>query len=194
MFSKISIFGIIKDHIGTLRDNRTNKIYIPDIILFFVIPGIISSVMIQFEIRLNDGFVNALITSFSIFSALLFNLLLLVYSISDKPENNYNNSDALERDKVVRRRILLREIYINISFLILISTIAVVSLLTYFLKSSNCNIWAIDICSLKWLLALIVYYLAAQFILTLLMVLKRIYRLLSRAFETTVHEFRDDNK
>lgn len=194
MFSKISIFGIIKDHIETLKDNRTNKIYIPDIILFFVIPGIISSVMIQFEIRLNDGFVNALITSFSIFSALLFNLLLLVYSISDKPENKYKNLDALENERIIRRRRLLREIYINVSFLILISTIAVVSLLTYFLKASNCNILVIDICSLKWLLALIVYYLAAQFILTLLMVLKRIYRLLSRAFETTVHEFKDDNK
>ena len=72
------------------------------------------------------------------------------------------------------------------SFSILVSTITVVILLTYFLKPNNCKFWTVDICSVQWLLALAVYYLAVQFILTLFMVLKRIYRLLAKAFDSSV--------
>jgi hypothetical protein len=185
MFSKISILEIIKDHIKTLKSDETKRIHCPDIFIFFVIPGILSSAMLALGVFLNDGFVNALITSFSIFSALLFNLLLLVYGISDKPRNE-SSSDVLERKAAIKRRIILREIYVNVSFSILISAIAIVLLLTYFLKIRSCEIWMIDICSLKWLLVFIIYYLSAQFLLTLVMILKRIYKLLSKAFDPNI--------
>lgn len=183
MFNKISVIGIIKDHISTLRNNKTSKIHYPDIILFFLFPAILSGIMTYFGVPLNDGLVNALITSFSIFSALLFNLLLLVYDISEKNQNQVRANDPLEIKRIIQRRELLREIYVNVSFSIFVSTITVVILLTYFLKPNNCKFWTVDICSLQWLLALTVYYLAVQFILTLFMVLKRIYRLLAKAFD-----------
>lgn len=187
MFSKISVLSIVKDHIRTLVNNRTGKISYGDIFLFFLIPAVISVALVHKDILLNDGLVNALITSFSIFSALLFNLLLLVYDIAGKSAEQNNQSkltDPVEIRKVTQRRELLREIYINVSFSILISTIIVVVLLTYFLKPNNCNIWAINICSLQWLLALVIYYFSSQFLLTLFMVLKRIYLLLARAFDS----------
>ena len=80
MFTKISVLSIVKDHILTLKNNRTDKIYFPDIILFFFVPGVIAGGLTYLGVQLNDALVNALITSFSIFSALLFNLLLLQYS------------------------------------------------------------------------------------------------------------------
>jgi len=189
VFTKISVASIVKDHINTLRSDRTKRIYYPDIILFFVIPAILSFLMIYNEISLSDGLVNALITSFSIFSALLFNLLLLVYDIAGKNSDDTKTppsnkvADPLEIRRADQRRELLREIYVNVSFSILISTVSVVILLTYFLKVKNCFLWNIDICSFQWLLAAIVYYLSIQFLLTMFMVLKRIYKLLARAFE-----------
>ena len=84
MFDKISLVNIIKYHISTLRNNKTRKISYLDITLFFILPFAISDFIVYAGISLNDALVNALITSLSIFSALLFNLLLLVYDISEK--------------------------------------------------------------------------------------------------------------
>jgi len=182
MFAKISVAGIVKDHISTLKNNRTDKIHYPDIFLFFCLPAILSSLMLYAGVLLTDSLVNGLITSFSIFSALLFNLLLLVYSIAEKNPDSTKITDQLEIKKNAQRRELLREIYINVSFSILISTISVVILLTYFLKISNCFFWKVNLCSFQWLLAAILYYLSIQFLLTLFMVLKRIYKLLAKAF------------
>lgn len=84
MFDKISIANIIKDHVRTLKNNKTKKISYLDIVLFFLLPLTISSFIVYVGMSLNDALVNALITSLSIFSALLFNLLLLVYDISEK--------------------------------------------------------------------------------------------------------------
>jgi len=176
MFTKISPLSIIKDHISTLNYS--------DVILFFLLPAVISSIMTYyFHISLNDGLVNALITSFSIFSALLFNLLLLVYDISGKNSEKYRATDLLEIKRITQRREMLREIYVNVSFSILVSSITVVILLTYFLKTSSCKVLIIDICSFQRLLAFSSYYLAIQFLLTLFMVLKRIYLLLAKAFD-----------
>jgi hypothetical protein len=187
MFTKISVLCIIKDHIKTLKNNRTNQIYFPDIVLFFVVPAIIAAVMFFYlGVALNDSLVNALITSFSIFSALLFNLLLLVYDIAGKiaVQIPVTNPQAQQISEITQRREILCEIYVNVSFAILISTFIVVILLTYFLKPSNCNLIGLNVCGFQWLLALTTYYLSIQFLLTLFMILKRIYRLLAKAFES----------
>ena len=186
MFTKISVVCIIKDHISTLKSNQTNRIYFPDIFLFFVLPGIMSGLMFYSGVALNDSLVNALITSFSIFSALLFNLLLLVYDIAGKIAAQSQTTDPLGNQQIVQRRELLREIYVNVSFAILISTFIVVILLTYFLKPSKCNLIGLNVCNFQWLLASTTYYLSIQFLLTLFMILKRIYRLLAKAFQTQI--------
>ena len=182
MFDKISIANIIKDHISTLRNNKTRKISYLDITLFFLLPFFISGFIVYLGISLNDALVNALITSLSIFSALLFNLLLLVYDVSEKKLYLPETTDPVENKRRIKTRELLREIYINISFSILVSIISVSTLLIYFLKVSSCVFLSINICSLQWLLALVIYYLTIQFALNLFMILKRIYILLAKSF------------
>lgn len=187
MFGKINVLGIVRDHILTLTDNRTGKVYYPDILGFFIFPLLISILLIFLDFPLNDGIVNALITSFSIFAALLFNLLLLVYDIAGKLEDsaratNGVNKTELDKARIADRLSALREVYINISFCILISSITVVILLTYFFKPNTCKIFDFDICLLQWIRVLVTYYLSIQFILSLFMILKRIYKLLSRSF------------
>ena len=182
MFDKISIANIIKDHISTLRNNKTRKISYLDITLFFLLPFFISGFIVYLGISLNDALVNALITSLSIFSALLFNLLLLVYDVSEKKLYLPETTDPVENNRRIKTRELLREIYNKISFTILISIITVSTLLIYFLKVSSCVFLSINICSLQWLLALVIYYLTIQFALNLFMILKRIYILLAKSF------------
>lgn len=150
--------------------------------LFFFLPAAIASLTGYLGISLNDGLVNALITSFSIFSALLFNLLLLVYNISEKKVDLPQTNDQVENKRRAKSRELLQEIYINVSFSILVSITTIAALLTYFLKVSNCKILSIDVCSLQWLLSFVIYYLVIQFILDLFMILKRIYILLAKSF------------
>ena len=165
MFSKINIKYILIDHIKTLRSHRTGKFSIGDIALFLGIPLMLSSFLsFGSHIRLDVNFINALVTSLSVFSALLFNLLLLIYDILRK-----DNKESLGAET---RRQFLKEIYANISFSILISVVTIVFLLILFfdLKIE----WLIDIINA------IVYFLVINFILTILMVLKRVHILLSQ--------------
>ncbi len=179
MLNKLGLLAIIKDHIGTLKNHRTNKLYYPDIFLFFILPLIISLLLIIFKVLLNDTMANALITSFSVFAALLFNLLLLIYDVSSKSFINPNH-----KDKQGLKKEILRQIYINISFCIIVCIYAVVVLIFYFLKIKNCVFIIASICSLPPILSFLVYYISGLFILTLFMVLKRIYKLLKEEFET----------
>ncbi len=173
MLTKINVLSIIKDHILTLKNYRTGNVHYPDIILFFLIPFLISIVLVSFQILLNDGIANILITSFSIFAALLFNLLLLVYDIAGK-------SNSLSANK--ESRISLQEIYINISFCILISVVSIVILISSFFKIKYCLFLGFNICSLQWVISFAAYYFSILFVLTLLMILKRIYILLANEF------------
>ena len=48
MLDKVNVTRIVGDHIGTLRDNRTGRLSIPDLILFFFVPGVIAGVILYF--------------------------------------------------------------------------------------------------------------------------------------------------
>ena len=107
MFKKINVIEIVEKHLSTLKNHRTNKIHIPDVILFVLIPLFLSLALIYFRNLLNKDMANILVTSFSIFAGLLLNLLLLVFDLVDKEGNNNDNI-----------RNALEELYLNISFCI----------------------------------------------------------------------------
>lgn len=183
MFTKINVISIVKDHLETLENHNTSKVHFPDIFLFFIFPLIIAFFLTSLEVLLNDVMANALITSFSVFAALLFNLLLLVYDITGKSSTSSNSKLADDRLKLKKK--ILRQLYINISFSILVSVIEIIILILYFLKIKTCDFWGFSICifpQLPPVLSFIIYYLTGLFILTMLMILKRIYKLLSTEF------------
>lgn len=175
MFSKINIFGIIYDHFCTLKNYRNGKIYAPDLVLFFLIPLIISGFLSHRGFIISANLANVLLTCFSIFAALLFNLLLLIFDIADKVKNNNSKSYSLEQSKVFYD--LLKEIYINVSFCILISVLSIVLLLGFFID--------LDSCIFLLILSSVVYFFVFVFILTLFMILKRVYALLSQRINDT---------
>jgi hypothetical protein len=185
MFGIIDPSRIVSDHLKTLRSARNNAFYIPYFILFFVFPFIFSSLAIFFGFCLDKDAVNLLITVFSIFIGLLFNLLLLVFDIKHKVSDaSRHSTNSLSKDTgksllQITQRVdsmleILKEVYANISFAILVSILDVFSLLLYFLNIKiNQQIYL-------QLISWISYYLLLLFMLTMMMILKRVYYLVDR--------------
>ena len=119
MSNKINIINIVRDHISTLKDFDKDAYSISDLSIFFILPLIVSSIILFFNIILSNELVNVLVMSLSVFAGLLFNLLLLVYDIMRKSGSG---------DRPLKGA-LLKELYSNISFGILISVITIILLL-----------------------------------------------------------------
>jgi len=164
MFSKIDVFDIIRDHCKTLSNYNTKRILWGDVVSLFFIPLILAVIFFYLNVVIIEGLRNLLVTSLSIFAALLFNLLLLIYDIVKKG----SSKDTLKND-------FLEEIYKNISFTILLSIITVIFLVFATLLPQN-TIFSRIIDSLS-------AYLIIVFVLTLLMILKRVHILLTHEFE-----------
>jgi magnesium-transporting ATPase (P-type) len=161
MIFKFSIWRIVIDHIDTLRNAKSRKYRPLDFITLFAVPVSIGGMATYYGYTLNKEIINSLMTSLSVFAALLFNLLLLVYSIVQR-----DSTAGLEK---VRTK-FLKEIYANISFCILLTVITIALLLITFI--------GIDAPRFTLILTLTVYSLTAIFLLTLLMILRRVHALL----------------
>jgi hypothetical protein len=165
MFEKISVREIISDHLDTLRAYDTKRRSVSDLVLFFIVPLILGILLARIRPQLTPELAGVLATSLSVFAALLFNLILLIYDIIDRTLDS--------PEAVNKKREFLNQIYSNVSFCILACILTLLILLLDFL---NLIIW-------RWLQTLIafgVYYMVGVFILTLFMVLKRIHVLMRR--------------
>jgi hypothetical protein len=165
VLDKINIREIISDHLDTLRTYETRKRSIPDLLLFFVAPLVVSVALVRIRPWLTSDLAGVLATSLSVFAALLFNLILLIYDVIDRADA----SDASRGQKGE----FLRQIYSNVSFCILVCIMTLLALLVDFLHLADCG-W------FRATITVVIYYLVGVFILTLFMVLKRIHILLRR--------------
>jgi len=171
MLSRINILKIIKDHLGTMRslNQSSNRIYWKDFLLFFVFPIIVSTLLVWKGYSFKEQLGN-LIAAISIFGGFLFNLLAIIYSQME----NIKKDAETEDDKVKKR--FINEIHINISFCIVLSICIVLTLL----------LTTIDILEFKYLDVLnkiingLNYFLMILFLLTLTMILNRVYILLKK--------------
>jgi len=132
---------------------------------FFGVPLITSFLLLYFKLILSKDVVNILSVSLSVFTALLLNLLLLVYNIVRRPE--FNSRKTVFKD-------LLKEIFSNISFAILTAILTLIILVVVLVESNLLK---------SYLCMFLVYYLSSLFVLTLLLILKRVHVLLSKEFE-----------
>jgi hypothetical protein len=179
MLAKINILKIIQDHLDTLKDYDDTNYSWKDILLFFFFPLFVSAPIIFFtQLRLNDNLIGILVNVFAIFAGLLFNLLVLVYdAISKATRPNDSNGPSAKL-----RITVLKEIYSNISFEILLSLLNVLLLSASSLfKSDDAKTSFVNA-----FLSGLVFYLIIVFTLTFLMVLKRVHKLLSDEIENTL--------
>lgn len=174
MCTKLNITSIVKDHLNTLYNNRTQKISITDIIELYFLPFLLSLILVLIiNFGLTSDITSILITSFSIFTALLFNLLVLLFDIVNK--NKTIPADATDEEKkgLSNKLRLLKEVYSNISYCILVSIIVLVLLIISLVSTNEIFIKTMGI---------LVYFGCLNFILILIVILKRIHILFSNEF------------
>jgi hypothetical protein len=175
MFNRINIYSIIRDHFKTLRNlnGSSGSIYWKDFIVFILIPLIVST-FLSFKDYSFENQLGNLIAGISIFGGFLFNLLAIIYGQMDKIKSDTES----EKDNKIKK-IFIKEIHVNISFCIVLSILIVLSLLLTSIDipmNSYKNI-------IKKIIITVNYFLMSLFLLTLLMILNRVYILLKRDSE-----------
>jgi hypothetical protein len=127
-------------------------------------------------LRIQDWFIaaqvlNALLTAFSIFAGLLLNLLILVYTFCSQTEH----PAALTKNRMA----LIKELHDNIAYSIVVSIfIVVVTMITVaYLKMHEKPPEAAF--TGRWVTGTVIF-LTMNFVLTLFMILKRIYIMLNQ--------------
>lgn len=167
MFTLIDVSFIIKKHYETLRlDTKLRFI----ILIFIVIPIVVSILFTTIDKPLTQNSVNALITAFAIFTGLLLNVIFILFDIVGKVEGNTTQAN--------NRRLLLEHLYANTLYALLVSAIT----LMFLIITAITEIWQNHIILL--ILSSIVYFSVTHFMMILLMIFKRLSILLFSQLET----------
>jgi hypothetical protein len=140
--------------------------------VFFATPLVIAGLALYYGVGFNYDVLYALLTAFSIFAGLLLNLLLLVFSFSEKSQNSTTLQPL--------RKQLLRELHSNISFSILTS-IAIVAVAMFCVVQVKLPRSLPTGTYTGRVSTFFLAYFISNFVLTLLMILKRMHILLSQA-------------
>lgn len=156
MFPKVDFRQIVRDHLKTLVNANTNKPDFSDWATFFVLPIIGASVLVYAGILLNGSTIGIIISALAIFVGLLLNLVVILFDITKSKKLGEHGIEVG------------RETISNISFSILISFFGIGLVL---LTQCSENEWY------KKCSNFIAFFFLFEFMLTLLMVLKRMYLL-----------------
>jgi hypothetical protein len=161
MIPLVGVGVIIKKHFETLKEDAN---WLWQIGLFLVVPILVTVILLLLNKGLTNNSANALITAFSIFTGLLLNVILIIFAIVDrsiKPES--------EGSKKAR---LLHHLYANSIYALLISVLILIVLIITVILDDWQN------CFLIFISSAIVYIGVTHFVMTLLMIFKRLYVLL----------------
>jgi len=165
--SKVDVTPIVRGHLDTLVNARTGKPTFAERMFFFGLPLILGLALcvLRFAFRLDA--VNGFLNSFAILTGLLLNLLVLVFSLSA----------TAERSQVVRRQIL-KEVFTNVCYCILLAIGVVSTALVDLGYMKSVNGASTGPTSTFLLSALTMH-----FVISLLMVMKRMFKLISSEFD-----------
>lgn len=173
---KIDVSRIIRDHAKTLRNDASGSLSVIDIAIFYVLPFVAGVFVCILGLACDRDFYNASLTFFGVFVALLLNFQVAAFGIYTRHWERQSDEKLkeLQRSDLEIRRTLLREINSNISYLILVSVVAI-----FFYLVAYAVRWAGLI---PVFLSSVLY---AHFLLTILMVVKRSHILFLREYETS---------
>lgn len=174
MSAKINVFFIIIGHIKTLKSAGEESLNFSDIFTFFIFPLLISATGVYSGFQLNNDFVSILINFGSIFTALLFSVLVLIYDQENKLLDKESNGQAVRH--IETKKTILKQLYFNISYCIINSVILVV-FSTAGLIFEKGEVLGFSVNS--YLLTPICMFIALNLVFTILMIVKRMHRLLT---------------
>ncbi|MET3725868.1 hypothetical protein [Sphingomonas trueperi] len=175
---KINVTSIIRDHWATLYDAQSNRTNFVDVIVFYGAPIAAGAIAYFLSFKVKPEGYNVSITFFGIFLALLLNIQVAIFAIFqrkwDEPSDK-RQADAQRMDLADRRK-LLGELNSNISYLTIVSCIALIAFLIFYVAELKEGLWPA--------IAVVLY---SHFILTFVMIVKRSHALFQK-------EYRDSPK
>lgn len=171
---KANVFHILLAHLRTMKTEDEGRYHRPDIVLFLLLPILASILVVAVGGQLDRDAFNVSISVFAIFSALLLNVQIALFSIYQREWRTKADSIAsdIQKDKIKLRRELLGELNTNISYLIVLSVFSVTVFLVFFVSKF-----------LDPVETPIAVFLYSHFLLTLLMVIKRAHALFQKEYQ-----------
>ncbi|NYS80140.1 hypothetical protein HZS80_20965 [Halomonas glaciei] len=181
MSKKLNVLNIIKEHMGTLKNNATGKASLIDAFVFMLVPFGLAVAAAYFVPVLKNDQLSLAVNFGAIITALLMSVLVLVYDQESKLKSTLDslpdNADYSKKKSFYLKIRLMQELYQNICFSIVSALLLVVfSFAQIFIKDivSDClGQWF-----LMFLTACIVFFFM-NIVLTMLMVIKRFHALLT---------------
>jgi len=183
MFVLIDVRAIVSKHYETLKLDSPVKFIL---LLFAIIPILISISLIYFDKLLTENSVNNLITAYTLFAGFLLSIIFVLFDI----ENKLNPQIY----RYLEKKDLLHHLYANTLYALLISIITLIILIlvsiTELWTESAQNLPAalgnssfdrgLLLCQGYRLtfISFLIYFLISHFIMTLFMILKRLYYLI----------------
>lgn len=164
MSEKLDPRDIIRDHFGTLKNARTDKTSIVDVVVFFGLPAVFG---VTFIFGTKEGYSNDAstlwIAALSVLAGLLINVLVLLYTVQTVGPTPQEHDD---------QRAVIKEVNANLLYAILIAILAICALCGSPMMPEKLSHW----------LGAVVTFLIANFMLTLFMTVKRIKLLVGMRF------------
>jgi hypothetical protein len=161
-FARIDVSDIVQNHLKSLSNANTTKSEFSDYLIFLIIPILVAVILPVLKIFLSDTIINIIITSLSIFVGLFFNVIVLIISTM-----------CTKEDDPIKKQ-FLTEIIDNISYIIFISLVTIV---TCIFASQNVDL-------IHQILNGICFFFLVHFFMTMLLVLKRIYKLFKHQMDS----------
>jgi len=170
---KINILPIVRDHLTTLYDANSNRTKLTDILIFYIIPLAAGAIAFTLNFKVKADSYNVSITFFGIFLALLLNIQVAIFGIFQRKwDAPLDQIKAQEQTKLrIERRKLLSELNTNISYLTVVSSVALVAFLIFYVAELDEG--------LSPAVAVILY---SHFILTFMMIVKRSHALFQKEY------------
>jgi|GEM_PF-1817676 len=187
IFDRIEMTSIYNQHLTTFyhyeKKQFYNKTEIPksDKFIFIGLPILLSVGLCYLGLKFDKDYVNITLTCLSIFTGLLFSLLTMVLSlIQENQKIELEKVKAEDKKKTVARIELTNHLFINIGFTIVLSILSIIFVLMTQLNPTKITKLMSDFeyfellkQSYLYLMNGITFFLIIEFLLTLLMIVKR---------------------
>lgn len=193
MSAKINVTEIFSGHIDSFRISSQSGFNISDVIVFLVMPVLISIFGIYRDFEISEAFGGILVNFGAIFTALLLSVLVLIYEQENKLDDKKDEIDRRNSEMNVgnplppvpffnEKKKLLRQLYCNICYCIIGSIIlVVVATLNSVVKVDSFSLYATYQFNINTdVFAPIAVFVSINLILTIVMIVKRMHALLVR--------------
>jgi hypothetical protein len=159
MFTKIDVTAVIGAHFATLKDTAQERMSRIQLGEFLGLPLIFAIALAYLRVNVPGVAVAALLAAAAVFGGLLFNLLVVMFDVAEREPPAHVSGGAW--------RTFLVELNANVAFSVL-ATLAMTALLVVLAVVNTDSGIAIR------LVSFIFWYVCGLFVLTLLMIVKRV--------------------